>query len=284
MEARPGHGAILRLRHHPHRHRARPGRRVLRQGPRIRPDQAFAAGDAEEIAEASAAIFSGKIRGLEVARALGHDVGEIAQGVVRRRPRSSSRSPGRPRPRNYPAEETGVFPVLHCVQEIPCDPCTTVCPQRPHPHPRRATSAACPSSASPRPARAAPAARSASPSARAWPSRSSITARIPNSRPSPSPTSSSRTASSPATRSRSSTPTGPALGEVEVVGVRAIKANDRTVLVKVRVPKAVAKRIAGLARPGRRRRPSRWTATSSGRPTTRSSAAASASRPGRSGP
>ena len=38
---------------------------------------AFAAGDAEEIAEASAAMFSGKIKGLEVARALGHDVGEI---------------------------------------------------------------------------------------------------------------------------------------------------------------------------------------------------------------
>ena len=38
---------------------------------------AFAAGDAEEIAEASAAMFSGKIKGLEVARALGHEVGEI---------------------------------------------------------------------------------------------------------------------------------------------------------------------------------------------------------------
>ncbi|HEX9117741.1 MAG TPA: FAD-dependent oxidoreductase, partial [Anaerolineae bacterium] len=33
---------------------------------------AYAAGDAEEIAEASAAIFSGKIKGLEIAQALGH--------------------------------------------------------------------------------------------------------------------------------------------------------------------------------------------------------------------
>jgi NADPH-dependent 2,4-dienoyl-CoA reductase/sulfur reductase-like enzyme len=40
---------------------------------------AFAAGDAEEIAEASAAIFSGKIKGLEIAKALGHDIGEIPQ-------------------------------------------------------------------------------------------------------------------------------------------------------------------------------------------------------------
>jgi ferredoxin len=40
---------------------------------------------------------------------------------------------------------------------------------------------------------------------------------------------------------------GSALGRVEVVGVRAVKANDRTVLVKVRAPRAIAKRIAGLA-------------------------------------
>ena len=37
---------------------------------------AFAAGDAEEIAEASAAMFSGKIKGLEIARDLGRDVGD----------------------------------------------------------------------------------------------------------------------------------------------------------------------------------------------------------------
>jgi sarcosine oxidase subunit alpha len=36
------------------------------------------------------------------------------------------------------------------------------------------------------------------------------------------------------------------LGEVEVVGVRAIKANDRTVLVKIKAPKAVARKIAGI--------------------------------------
>ncbi|HEY3368392.1 MAG TPA: FAD-dependent oxidoreductase [Symbiobacteriaceae bacterium] len=38
---------------------------------------ALAAGDAEEIAEASAAIFSGKIKGLEAARALGYDAGTV---------------------------------------------------------------------------------------------------------------------------------------------------------------------------------------------------------------
>jgi sarcosine oxidase subunit alpha len=39
----------------------------------------YAAGDAEEIAEASAAIFSGKIRGLEILKDLGRDVGEISR-------------------------------------------------------------------------------------------------------------------------------------------------------------------------------------------------------------
>jgi bacterioferritin-associated ferredoxin len=39
---------------------------------------------------------------------------------------------------------------------------------------------------------------------------------------------------------------GNALGRVEVGAVRALKANDRTVIVKVRAPRAFAKRIAGL--------------------------------------
>ena len=38
--------------------------------------------------------------------------------------------PGEEQPEVYPAEEEGtVFPVLHCNQEIPCNPCTAVCPQ-----------------------------------------------------------------------------------------------------------------------------------------------------------
>jgi sarcosine oxidase, subunit alpha len=89
---------------------------------------AFAAGDAEEIAEASAAIFSGKIRGLEVARALGLDVGEISPEWYETSEVLKSK-PGRTEAETYPGPEGGVFPVLHCVQEIPCDPCTAVCPR-----------------------------------------------------------------------------------------------------------------------------------------------------------
>jgi sarcosine oxidase subunit alpha len=88
---------------------------------------AFAAGDAEEIAEASAAIFSGKIRGLEVARALGHDVGEISPDWYRTADILKSH-PGKTTPETTPADATGVFPVIHCHQEIPCDPCAGVCP------------------------------------------------------------------------------------------------------------------------------------------------------------
>jgi NADPH-dependent 2,4-dienoyl-CoA reductase/sulfur reductase-like enzyme/ferredoxin len=90
---------------------------------------AFAAGDAEEIAEASAAIFSGKIRGLEVARSLGHDVGEISVDWYSTADILKSK-PGGTSPEAVPPWESGVFPVLHCNQEIPCDPCTAVCPNK----------------------------------------------------------------------------------------------------------------------------------------------------------
>jgi NADPH-dependent 2,4-dienoyl-CoA reductase/sulfur reductase-like enzyme/Pyruvate/2-oxoacid:ferredoxin oxidoreductase delta subunit len=86
----------------------------------------FAAGDAEEIAEASAAMFSGKIRGLEMARALGHDVGEIPPDWYRTAEILKSR-PGKVEEEQIPEGETGVIPVLHCAQEIPCDPCASVC-------------------------------------------------------------------------------------------------------------------------------------------------------------
>ena len=88
----------------------------------------FAAGDADLIAEASAAIFAGRIRGLEIGRALGADVGAVpaewlrTAELLRSKP-GAVREPAQPRPR------AGVHPVFHCDQEIPCNPCTSVCPQ-----------------------------------------------------------------------------------------------------------------------------------------------------------
>ena len=88
----------------------------------------YAAGDAEEIAEASAAMFMGRIRGLEIAKALGRDVGEVPPEWHRTAEVLKSR-PGAVVTEDIPEKEEGVFPVLHCAQEIPCNPCTSVCSQ-----------------------------------------------------------------------------------------------------------------------------------------------------------
>jgi sarcosine oxidase subunit alpha len=89
---------------------------------------AYAAGDADEVAEASAAMFSGKIRGLEIARALGYDVPEIPPDWFRTSDILKSR-PGEITHETIPDDEESVYPVLHCSQEIPCNPCTSVCSQ-----------------------------------------------------------------------------------------------------------------------------------------------------------
>jgi Fe-S-cluster-containing hydrogenase component 2 len=89
--------------------------------------RAFAAGDSEEIAEASAAMFTGRIRGLEVARRLGRDVGEVPPEWHRTAEVLKSR-PGMTITEDLPEKREGVFPVFHCSQEIPCNPCTTICP------------------------------------------------------------------------------------------------------------------------------------------------------------
>ncbi len=89
--------------------------------------QVFAAGDAQEIAEASAAMFTGKIAGLKVARALGVDVGEIPSEWARMAEILKS-GHGKVDPEGIPTQTEGVFPILHCYQEIPCDPCAYACP------------------------------------------------------------------------------------------------------------------------------------------------------------
>ncbi len=89
---------------------------------------ALVAGDAEEIAEASAAIFSGKIKGLEVAQRLGLNVGEIPAEWYRTGEILKSK-PGNVFAEELPDLPAGVLPVFHCNQEIPCDPCSALCPQ-----------------------------------------------------------------------------------------------------------------------------------------------------------
>lgn len=85
------------------------------------------AGDAQEIAEASAAMFSGKIEGLKIARSLCLDVGEIPSQWQEKAIVLKTR-PGEPVERPEPEAQEGVLPVIHCFQEVPCNPCTSVCP------------------------------------------------------------------------------------------------------------------------------------------------------------
>ncbi|MBN1246905.1 MAG: FAD-dependent oxidoreductase [Anaerolineae bacterium] len=87
----------------------------------------FDAGDAQAIAEASAAMFTGKIAGRQAAQALGHAI-QVPEAWHRTAAILKSH-PGATIRRELPARDTGVFPVFHCAQEIPCNPCTAVCPQ-----------------------------------------------------------------------------------------------------------------------------------------------------------
>jgi sarcosine oxidase, subunit alpha len=88
---------------------------------------AWSAGDADEVAEASAAIFSGKMRGVEIARALGVEQQSIPIEWSKTAEILKSK-PGEVTAEVVPEGEN-IFPVLHCSQEIPCNPCTSVCPQ-----------------------------------------------------------------------------------------------------------------------------------------------------------
>jgi sarcosine oxidase subunit alpha len=87
----------------------------------------FCAGDAQQIAEASAAMFTGKIEGLKIAQSLGLATGQIPAEWGQKAVILKSK-PGPVIARQQPARENGVFPIFHCYQEVPCNPCASVCP------------------------------------------------------------------------------------------------------------------------------------------------------------
>ncbi len=90
---------------------------------------AFAAGDAEEIAEASAAMFSGKIKGIEIAQALGRSF-ELIPNEWRQTAEILKSKPGELTIQELIEYSDGAGPVIHCTQEIPCNPCAAICPQK----------------------------------------------------------------------------------------------------------------------------------------------------------
>jgi thioredoxin reductase len=87
----------------------------------------FTAGDAEEVAEASAAMLTGRIRGLEIARSLGRDVGEVPPEWHRTAEILKAR-PGSNIFEEMPEDEKGVFLISHCSPDIPCNVCTSIFP------------------------------------------------------------------------------------------------------------------------------------------------------------
>jgi len=206
--------------------------------------KSFAAGDAEEIAEASAAIFSGKIRGLEIARSLGYDIGEISGEWYRTAEILKSR-PGQTFPETVPGGETGVFPVLHCNQEIPCDPCTAVCPNHLI-EIDRTDIRSLPEFLSNRDGKGCTGCE------RCVAICPGLAVTMVDYRKDPEFPTVAIPLEFPKETLHPGDPVvvedteGQNLGRVEVAAVKAIKANDRTVIVKVRAPKEYAKKIAGI--------------------------------------
>jgi NADPH-dependent 2,4-dienoyl-CoA reductase/sulfur reductase-like enzyme/Pyruvate/2-oxoacid:ferredoxin oxidoreductase delta subunit len=87
---------------------------------------AVKAGDADEIAEASSALFGGRIAAFALARTMGLRV-EIDESWIAKREVLKSK-PGDRMERERVEPSPFWKPVFFCDEEIPCNPCTTVCP------------------------------------------------------------------------------------------------------------------------------------------------------------
>ncbi len=85
----------------------------------------YAAGDADIIAEASAAIISGRMAAREILLDMGFEVEvppewEEMIDILRSRP-------GPVKGLHPIPKDKEIYPVIRCAQEIPCNPCTEVC-------------------------------------------------------------------------------------------------------------------------------------------------------------
>ena len=108
----------------------------------------FSAGDADKIAEASSAMFNGKITGLKIVQHFKPDTKKIPQswyekaqilqsppGPIKIDPVKTELTKTKPirtvpvKKNDTTGNEKGIFPIIHCKQEIPCNPCNTVCPE-----------------------------------------------------------------------------------------------------------------------------------------------------------
>lgn len=83
-------------------------------------------GDADEIAEASSAMFDGRIAGLKMAQLLGKDI-EISKDFKEKAEILKS-LPGNVFETAQVELDDKFQSIFHCTQEIPCNPCASVCP------------------------------------------------------------------------------------------------------------------------------------------------------------
>ncbi|QEE16568.1 FAD-dependent oxidoreductase [Promethearchaeum syntrophicum] len=88
----------------------------------------WVAGDAQEIAEASAAIFTGRIEAIKILKEMGIK-SDLNLSVLEEKAKMMKAHPSPPGEHLQTKKDEGAFPIFHCYQEIPCNPCTTVCPQ-----------------------------------------------------------------------------------------------------------------------------------------------------------
>jgi len=85
----------------------------------------YSAGDADIIAEASAAMISGRIAARDILKDIGFDVeippewDELIK-ILRSKP-------GPIKGINPPPKNKDIYPIIRCAQEIPCNPCTEAC-------------------------------------------------------------------------------------------------------------------------------------------------------------
>lgn len=88
----------------------------------------YEAGDADLISEASAAMFSGRVTARMILREMGKDAAIPTEWVEMLEVLRSRPGPIHEFSDSVPTGAK-VFPVIRCVQEIPCNPCAEACPK-----------------------------------------------------------------------------------------------------------------------------------------------------------
>ncbi|KAG9395961.1 FAD-dependent pyridine nucleotide-disulfide oxidoreductase [Carpediemonas membranifera] len=89
----------------------------------------FSAGDSNEIAEASAAMLTGRSSALDIAKHLGVDTSSVDSSGWAEKIQVLKSRPGKTHTRVHPPVEAGTIrPYFHCNQEIACNACESSCP------------------------------------------------------------------------------------------------------------------------------------------------------------